>query len=163
MLKGWCEVSVPQLKFKRKSCVSAFFYNIMLFPVAESILCHLGLDSCKVLAKARERIVMVEKRQSYHPLCPWAIGQGVTNNFLKVGRPQCLKRQIIEQWREGSRCPMENSIMHDRGSCISEVAMAQHANGAVLLPVGSCEPTSSCTAIHQYPAQCHAAYWERTL
>lgn len=104
-----------------------------------------------------------EKRQSYHPLCPWAIGQGVTNNFLKVGRPQCLKRQIIEQWREGSRCPMENSIMHDRGSCISEVPMAQHANGAVLLPVGSCEPTSSCTAIHQYPAQCHAAYWERTL
>lgn len=61
MLKGWCEVSVPQLKFKRKSCVSAFFYNNMLFPVAESILCHLGLDSCKVLAKARERIVMVKK------------------------------------------------------------------------------------------------------
>lgn len=60
-LKAWCEVPVPKLKFKRKSFVSVVFHTDMLFLVGGSILCHAGLDSCKVFTKTRKKLIMEKK------------------------------------------------------------------------------------------------------
>lgn len=112
------------------------------------------------LRQDKEKINNGEKKQSSHLLCLGATGQHVVNNVPEVRWPQCLERQIIELWIEKSRWSVGNIITHDRGSCIREALMAQRANRAILLPVGSCEPTSSHIAAHCCPAWCHAANWK---
>lgn len=77
--------------------MSVFFHTDMLFLVGGSILCHAGLESCKVLTgQDKEKNNNGEKKQSSHLLCPGATGQGAVNNVPKVRWPQCLERQIIE-------------------------------------------------------------------
>lgn len=53
----------------QEEMISVFFY-IDVFLVAVGILCHPGLDSCKVLTTTKKKINNGEKKLASHLLCP---------------------------------------------------------------------------------------------